>query len=156
MSTPQRVDFPSAMAALQEGRSLAELAGISKDLIRVLYASAVGLYESAQYEHALEQLHALTVVDTRNPDPWALTGNCMLRLGRFADAVTAWRIALAASPSFATAYTIVKTAVAIKDAESSAEALIVARRHRISPAQFAEYEGLVALWNKQFASAEAA
>jgi predicted Zn-dependent protease len=150
MNTSQQVHFPLAIAALQDGRSLAELAGLSKDLIRVLYASAVGLYESAQYEQALEQLHALTVVDTRNPDLWALMGNCMLRLGRFPDAVTSWRIALAASPSFATAATLVKTAVAIRDAEAAAEALMVARMKRTTPNQFADYEVLVDLWNRQF------
>jgi hypothetical protein len=45
----------------------------------------------------------------------------------------------------------VRTAVAIKDAEASAEALMVARRQRTTPNQFADYEALLTLWNRQFA-----
>jgi Flp pilus assembly protein TadD len=153
MNTSTPLNFLDALKAIQEGRSLAQAAGLSRDLLRVLYASAVGLYESGQHEEALMQLHQLTSLDARNPDPWALTGNCFLKMGRFAEAVTAWRVAMAAAPTFATAATIVRTAVAIKDPEASAEALMVARRQRTTPNQFADYEALLDLWNRHFAPA---
>lgn len=152
MNTPQKLDFLSAHEALENGDSLASRAGLSRDLLRVLYAAAVGAYESGQYETALSHLYQLTVLDARNPDPWALTGNCLLKLGQYADAVTAWRVNMSVAPSFATAATIVRTAVALKDAEASAEALMVARRQRTTLKQFSDYEGLLDLWNRQFAS----
>lgn len=151
MSQDQTIGLQQAAQAMVQGQSLRERAGLSRDLIRVLYASAVTRYESGQHEEALVTLHQIMALEPRNPDIWALSGNCMMRLGRFTDAVTAWRMVLAIDPNFATAATIVRTAVAIKDAEASAEALIVARRQRTTPTQFSDYDTLLDLWNRQFA-----
>jgi hypothetical protein len=93
-------------------------------------------------------LEQLTLLDGRNADNWALLGNCMMRLGRFAESVTAWRVAMSAAPTFNTAATVVRTAIALKDAEASAEALMVARRCRATPSQHEEYRLLVDSWNR--------
>jgi Flp pilus assembly protein TadD len=153
MNEPQKLDFLTATKAIEQGQNLHEVAGLSRDFIRLLYATAVGQYESGQYLEALNSLHQLTVLDARNADNWALLGNCLLRMGMFAEAVTAWRIAMSAAPTFATAATVTRTAVALKDAEASAEALIVARLHRKTPEQFAEYETLLDSWNLMAAAA---
>jgi tetratricopeptide (TPR) repeat protein len=147
MNEPQKLDFLTAAKAIEQGKNLHEVAGLSRDFIRLLYATAVGQYESGQYIDALESLHQLTVLDARNADNWALLGNCLLRMGMFSEAVTAWRVALSAAPSFATAATVTRTAVALKNKEASAEGLIVARLHRKTPEQFAEYEALLDSWN---------
>ena len=154
MSDSQKLDFVKASQAIAQGTSLQEAAGLSKDFIRLLYAMAVGHYESGRYVEALGSLEQLTLLDGRNPDNWALLGNCMMRLGRFAEAVTAWRVAMSASPNFNTAATVVRTAIAIKDLEASAEALMVARRYRSTTAQQTEYLALVDSWN-QLAGAKA-
>jgi Flp pilus assembly protein TadD len=148
VSESQQLDFIKAAQAIAEGQSLHEKAGLSKDFMRLLYALAVGHYESGRYIDALDPLEQLTFLDGRNADNWALLGNCMMRLGRFPEAVTAWRVAMSAAPSFSTATTVVRTAIALKDAEASAEALMVARRYRTTPAQHAEYQALVDSWNQ--------
>lgn len=150
MNPNETIGLKQAAMAMVQGQSLRERAGLSRDLIRVLYASAVTCYESGQHEEALGTLQQLMVLESRNADVWALIGNCMMRLGRFPDAVTAWRMVLAIEPNFATAATVVRTAVAIKDAEASAEALMVARRQRTTPSQFTDYENLLEAWNRQF------
>jgi Flp pilus assembly protein TadD len=151
MTQQGKIGLKEAAEAMLEGKTLRERAGLSRDLIRVLYASAVTHYESGQHEDALVTLSQIMALEPRNADIWALMGNCMLKLGRFGDAVLAWRVAMTVAPSFATAATIVRTAVAIKDAEASAEALMVARRQRTTPKQFTDYEALLDLWNRQFA-----
>jgi len=95
----------------------------------LLYATAVGHYEAGRYPQSILVLTQLTPLDSRNPDAWALLGNCMLREGRFAEALEAWSLSLHLKPSYPTALQVARAAIAQKDRTTAAVALMAMNKH---------------------------
>lgn len=137
---------PVVRDLLDNGKSLADYAGLSKDALRVLYANAVGHYEAGRLEDAAAGLFHLVALDPHSEDYWALYGNTLMKLGDFANAVSAWEMALACAPRYATAAMIARTAIAIGQLDRAAEALVVARKYKQTTAQEAEFDALIESW----------
>lgn len=131
----------------EKGISLAQYTGLSRDALRVLYANAVGHYEAGRLEDAAVGLFKLVALDPRSEDYWALYGNTLMKMGEFANAVTAWEMALSCAPRFATAALIARTAIAIGDLGRAAEALVVARKHLQTAEQTREFDALIDSWH---------
>lgn len=131
---------------LASGKTLAEHAGFSSNAIQLIYATAVGHLESGRLEQAAAGAFQLVSLDPRTEDHWALYGNVLMKQGCFAQAVTAWEMAMACAPRFTTAVTIARTAIAMGLFENAAEALLMARRYKSTPAQEVEYDALVEAW----------
>lgn len=136
----------SADAVIASGKTLAEHAGLSRHATKVLYATAVGHFEASRFSEAGAVLFQLVALDPKSEDAWALYGNALMRLGRFQTAVTAWEMAMACTPRFSTAALIARTAIAIGALDRAAEALLMARRTKKSPAQDKEFDELVEAW----------
>lgn len=135
---------PEAMSA--SGQTLVEQAGLSPNTLKVIYAAAIGHLEAGRLEQAAAGAFQLVSLDPRSEDHWALYGNTLMKLGRFAEAVTAWEMAMACVPRFATAATVARTAIAIGKLDSAAEALLMARSLRRTPAHELEFDALVEAW----------
>ena len=140
------VTLESTVQAQSQGQTLAQHAGLSNDTLRVLYAKAVGLYEAGQYNEALPLAYQLVGLDSNHADYWALTGNVLYGLGHFKEAVGFWMTTLALQPRYSTAATVVRTAVALKDKEAAAEALLIASKLKQTPEQTREFDALVDSW----------
>lgn len=136
----------SADAVAASGKTLAEHAGLSRNTIKVLYATAVGHFEASRFSEAAAVLFQLVALDPKSEDAWALYGNVLMRLGRFQAAVTSWEMAMACTPRFSTAALIARTAIAIGSLDRAAEALLMARRYKKSPVQEREFDELVEAW----------
>lgn len=143
MSDPAPTLFESVAAS---GKSLAEQSGLSEQSIRVLYATAVGHFEAGRLQQAQVVLMQLLALAPKVEDHWALLGNTLMRLGQFAEAVTAWEMAMACQPRYATAVRIARTAIAIGRLDAAAEALLMARKYAQSPAQQEEFDALIEAW----------
>ena len=140
-------DLESLSPALAaSGQSLAEASGLSINALKVIYATAVGHLEAGRLESAAAGAFQLVSLDPRSEDHWALYGNTLMKLGRFAEAVTAWEMAMACTPRFATAIIIARTAVAIGKLDNAAEALLMARGLCRTPAHQVEFDTLVDAW----------
>lgn len=135
-----------SQAVLTSGQTLAEHAGISSNALKLIYANAVGHLEAGQLQEAAMGAFQLVSLDPRTEDHWALYGNIFMKLGFFAQAVTAWEMAMVCAPRFATAATIARTAIAIGKFENAAEALLMAKRYKRTPAQELEFDALVDAW----------
>lgn len=133
------VDMKAATQAVLDGQSLADHLGLPEGVTRVLYAGAVGHYEGGRYPEAIQLLMKLAPLDPRMPDAWALLGNCMMKEGRFPEALEAWSLALHLKPSYAAAHQVVRTALALKDKVAAAVGLMAMRKHGTSPEQRAAY-----------------
>jgi len=133
-------------SVLESQKSLANYAGLSRHGLQVMYAQAVGDFEAGRYQEAAAHLFRLVALDTRREDYWALYGNTLMKMGQFEHAVTAWEMAMACTPRFRTAATIVRTALAVGLLDRAAEALLLARPHRRTPDQEREYDALVDAW----------
>ena len=140
------VTLESTVDAQIKGQTLAQHAGLSNDTLRVLYAKAVGLYEAGHFDEALPLAYQLVGLDSNHADYWGLTGNVLYGLGHFKEAVGFWMSNLALQPRYATAATVVRTAVALKDRESAAEALLIASKLKQTPEQTREFDALVDSW----------
>jgi tetratricopeptide (TPR) repeat protein len=143
------VDMKAATQAVLAGQSLADHLGLPQDLTRVLYAAAVGHYEAERYPQAIQTLMQLTPLDARMPDAWALMGNCMMKEGRFPEALEAWSVALHLNPSYSAALQVARTALALQDRVTAAVALMAMRKHGTTPEHRAAFlevgEALMAL-----------
>jgi len=128
------------------GQNLAAHVGLSPNALKVVYATAVGHLEAGRLEAAAAGAFQLVSLDPRSEDHWALYGNALMKLGRFAEAVTAWEMAMACVPRFATAVTVARTAIAIGKLDNAAEALLMARSLRRTPAHEAELDALIEAW----------
>lgn len=126
---PTPLDVDAALQAVKAGRSLAEHMGLSDQPARLLYTAAVGHYESGQHAQAIHTLVQVTALDARMPDAWALMGNCLMREGRFAEALEAWTLALHLKPSFAAAHQVARTALALKDPATGAIGWVAMAKH---------------------------
>lgn len=135
-----------SQAVLASDKTLAEYVGISPNALKVIYANAVGHLESGHLEQAAVEAFQLVSLDPRCEDYWALYGNIFMKLGCFAQALTAWEMAMVCAPRFSTAATIARTAIAIEKFDNAAEALLMARRYRSTPAQELEFDALVDAW----------
>jgi tetratricopeptide (TPR) repeat protein len=142
MPQPVPFDLDAARRAMTAGQSLAEHAGLSRDLLRLLYASAVGHYEARRHDEAIQALVQLVLLDLRHADAWALLGNCHQREGRFAEALQAWQSAMTLRADPALATLVARTALALKDRESAAEALLALRQHVATQTQADEFNAL--------------
>ncbi len=144
MPPPPPPDMPQAV--LESGKTLAQYVGLSPHTTRLIYAQAVGHLEAGRLREAALGAFQLVSLDPRTEDHWALYGNVLMKQGLFADAVTAWEMAMACTPRFATAVTIARTAMAIGQLDHAAEALLMARGQRRAPAQEAEFDALIEAW----------
>jgi len=126
---PTPLDMQAATQAVMAGQSLTEYLGLPEEVNRVLYAAAVNHYEATRYQEAIAMLMKLTPLDPRNPDAWALLGNCMMKEARFPEALEAWSLALYLKPSFAAAQQVARTALALKDRVTAAIAMMAMRKH---------------------------
>lgn len=133
-------DQAAAVQALKSGQSLASHMKLSPDLLRAMYAVAVGHYEGGRYGDAVLALMPLVLLDARNQDHWALLGNCHLREGRFEEALQAWQMAMTLKPAYATAAQVARTALALKDKASAAEAIVTMFTHRTPGSQAQDQE----------------
>lgn len=133
-------------SAVDSEKSVADMVGLSEQALRVLYAQAVGHYEAARYAQAQVTLMQLVALAPKKEDPWALLGNTLLKLGHFSEAVTAWEMAMACQPRFATGAMIARTAIAIGRLDAASEALLMARRCIQTPLQQQEFDALIELW----------
>lgn len=140
------VTLESTFEALHQGQTLAEHAQLSNDTLRVLYAKAVGFFEAGQLDEALPLAYQLVGLSSNNPDYWALTGNVLYGLGHFKEAIEFWMTNLSLQPRYATAAVIVRTAVAIRDKECAAEALLIASKLKQTPEQLSEFDALIESW----------
>jgi predicted Zn-dependent protease len=140
------VTLESAFQALGQGQTLAQHAQLSNDTLQVLYAKAVGFVETGQFDEALPLAYQLVGLDSNHADYWALTGNVLYGLGHFKEAIGFWMTNLSLQPRYATAATIVRTAVALKDKESAAEALLIASKLKQTPEQIREFDALIDSW----------
>ena len=131
----------------ESGQTLAEHAGLSRDATRVLYANAVGHYEAGRLRDACKTLFQLVALDPHAEDHWALYGNALMKMGQFAEAVTAWEMAMVCTPRYGTAATIARTAIAIGQFERAAEALVMARKLAGTDEQRREFDALVDAWH---------
>lgn len=131
------VDLEAARKAVIGGASLAQHLGLSSDGLRLLYVSAIGHHEAGRHAQAIGDLMQIVMLDARNADAWALMGNCLMREGRFADALQAWSLALHLKPSFGSAHQVARTALALKSAPEAAIGLTAMRKHGSTPDQLA-------------------
>ena len=132
---PTPLDMEAALQAVKAGRSLAEHMGLSDQPARLLYTAAVGYYESGQHAQAIRTLVQVTALEARLPDAWALMGNCLVREGRFAEALEAWTLALHLKPGFAAAHQVARTALALKDPATGAIGWVAMLKHAETDAQ---------------------
>lgn len=137
-------DLPQAV--LSSGKTLASYTGLSPNALKVIYATAVGHLEAERLKEAAMGAFQLVSLDPRCEDYWALYGNIFMKLGCFAEAVTAWEMAMVCAPRFATAATIARTAIAIGKLDNAAEALLMARSLRRTPSQEADFDALIEAW----------
>lgn len=133
------VDMQAATQALRAGQSLTEHLGLPEEVNSVLYAGAVSHYEAKRTVEAIELLFKLVAMKPRMPDAWALLGNCMMREGRFPEALEAWSLALHLKPSHAAAQHVVRTALALKDKVTAAVGLMAMLKHGTTPEHRAAY-----------------
>jgi predicted Zn-dependent protease len=140
------VTLETTVQALEKGQTLAQHARLSSDTLRVLYAKAVGFYEAGQLNDALPLAYQLVGLDSNHADYWGLTGNVLFGLGHFKEAIGFWMTNLSLQPRYATAATVVRTAVALKDRETAAEALLIASKLKHTPEQTREFDALVDSW----------
>ena len=136
---PTPVDMQAATQAVMAGQSLTEYLGLPEEVNRVLYAAAVNHYEATRYQEAIAMLMKLTPLDPRNPDAWALLGNCMMKEARFPEALEAWSLALHLKPSYTAAHQVARTALALKDKLTAAVALMAMLKHGTTPDHEAAY-----------------
>lgn len=127
------VDMQAATQAVLAGQSLTEHLGLPEEVNSVLYAGAVSHYEFKRHAEAIELLFKLLAMNPRMPDAWALLGNCMMREGRFPEALEAWSLALHLKPSHAAAQHVVRTALALKDKVTAAVGLMAMLKHGSTP-----------------------
>jgi tetratricopeptide (TPR) repeat protein len=136
---PTPVDMQAATQAVLAGQSLTEHLGLPEEVNSVLYAAAVSHYEAGQYPQAISMLMKLTPLAPRMPDAWALLGNCMMKEGRFPEALEAWSLALHLKPSYAAAHQVARTALALKDKVTAAVGLMAMHKHGTTPEHQAAY-----------------
>jgi tetratricopeptide (TPR) repeat protein len=140
------ITLESTLEAQSQGQTLAQHAKFSNDTLRVLYAKAVGFYEAGKLDEALPLAYQLVGLDTNHADYWALTGNVLYGLGHFKEAMGFWMVNLSLQPRYATAATVVRTAIALKDKEAAAEALLIASKLKNTSEQIREFDALVDSW----------
>lgn len=143
---PNSISVESALSALENGHSLAEHAGFSRATLKALYATATGHFEAGRAEDALKALFQLVALEPRKEDHWALLGNTFALSGQFKAAVGAWQMAMTVEPRYATAAMIARTAIALKDKESAAEALLMAGKLKLTEAHQSEFDALIEAW----------
>lgn len=146
MSTETTNPNDLAQAVLASGQTLAAHTGLSPNALKVIYATAVGHLEAERLEQAAAGAFQLVTLDPKSEDHWALYGNTLMKLGRFAEAVTAWEMAMVCAPRFTTAATIARTAIAIGKLDNASEALLMARSLHRTDAQAAEFDALIEAW----------
>jgi tetratricopeptide (TPR) repeat protein len=146
MSTETTNPNDLAQAVLASGQTLAAHTGLSPNALKVIYATAVGHLEAERLEQAAAGAFQLVTLDPKSEDHWALYGNTLMKLGRFAEAVTAWEMAMVCAPRFTTAATIARTAIAIGKLDNASEALLMARSLHRTEAQAAEFDALIEAW----------
>lgn len=137
--TQPEVDMDAALEAVRGGSSLAQFLGFSPNLGIAVYASAVNEYQTGQYAAAIKSLGLLVMLDVRNPDAWSLMGNAFLREGQFPEALDAWQTAMGLRPTYELAAMVARTAVALKNPETVAEAMLVLVKHLTTPERVIEF-----------------
>lgn len=128
------VDMKAATQAVLGGQSLASYLGLPEGLTKALYATAVWHFEAGRYKEAIDVLVTqLAPMDPHMPDAWSLLGNCMMKEGRFPEALEAWSMLLHLKPSYAVAQKVARTALALKDKETAAVAVMAMHKHGTTP-----------------------
>jgi predicted Zn-dependent protease len=145
----EKIDLVKAYQLFSQGKTIAQALGAPKETLDTLYAVAVGDYEAKRYEDAVVGLQNLIGLDQNNPSYWALVGNALRAIGRYQEALYAWNICMSLDPKFATAMTIARVAVALKDKTWAVEGLMMALAHvGDNPKNMADYQELFNQYEK--------
>lgn len=145
----EKIDLAKAYQLFSQGKTIAQALSMPKEALDTLYAVAVGDYEAKRYEDAVVGLQNLIGLDHHNPSYWALVGNSLRAIGKYHEAIYAWNICMSLDPKFATAMTIARVAIALKDKTWAVEGLMMALAHvGDNPKNLTDYQELFNQYEK--------
>jgi predicted Zn-dependent protease len=145
----EKIDLVKAYQLFTEGKTIAQALNAPKETLDALYSVAVGDYEAKRYDDAVVGLQNLIGLDQNNPSYWALIGNTLRALGKYQEALYAWNICMSLDPKFATAMTIARVGIALKDKTWAIEGLMMALAHvGDNPTHLTDYQELFNQYEK--------